>query len=165
MKYMLLTYGDPGPYAAARDPLLRAHAVWAAGRLGRLDLVRPMLGTEEDGLSSRWLAEADEAVCIPMAPGAMAAGVDSLNVVAAAAVACSLLAVPHVDPDELHALARRGTGDPHQVARVDITISPGRHREVEGLVAEIRKDPPHVVGDAGGAGDRTDQAVSHSVLG
>ena len=31
-----------------RDPLLRAHAVWAAGRLGRLDLLRPMLGTEED---------------------------------------------------------------------------------------------------------------------
>jgi epoxyqueuosine reductase len=31
-----------------RDPLLRAHAVWAAGRLGRLDLVSPMLGTEED---------------------------------------------------------------------------------------------------------------------
>jgi tRNA G18 (ribose-2'-O)-methylase SpoU len=47
-----------------------------------------MLGTEGDGLSSRWRHEADEAVCIPMAPGAMAAGVDSLNVVAAAAVAC-----------------------------------------------------------------------------
>jgi tRNA G18 (ribose-2'-O)-methylase SpoU len=51
-----------------------------------------LLGTEGDGLSSRWLAEADEAVCIPMAPGAMAAGVDSLNVVAAAAIACCLLA-------------------------------------------------------------------------
>jgi tRNA G18 (ribose-2'-O)-methylase SpoU len=51
-----------------------------------------MLGTEGDGLSSRWLHEADEAVCIPMAPGAMAAGVDSLNVVAAAAVACHCLA-------------------------------------------------------------------------
>jgi tRNA G18 (ribose-2'-O)-methylase SpoU len=51
-----------------------------------------LLGTEGDGLSSRWLSEADEAVCIPMAPGAMAAGVDSLNVVAAAAIACHALA-------------------------------------------------------------------------
>jgi tRNA G18 (ribose-2'-O)-methylase SpoU len=50
-----------------------------------------MLGTEGDGLSSRWLDQADAAVCIPMAPTAMAAGVDSLNVVAAAAVACHSL--------------------------------------------------------------------------
>jgi tRNA G18 (ribose-2'-O)-methylase SpoU len=47
-----------------------------------------MLGTEGDGLSSRWLHEADEAVCIPIDPAARAAGVDSLNVVAAAAIAC-----------------------------------------------------------------------------
>ena len=53
-----------------------------------------MLGTEGDGLSSRWLREADQAVSIPMAPGAMAAGVDSLNVVAAAAIACHALAAP-----------------------------------------------------------------------
>ncbi len=58
-----------------------------------------LLGTEGDGLSSRWLHEADEAVCIPMAPGAMAAGVDSLNVVAAAAVACHCLAGSQVQPD------------------------------------------------------------------
>lgn len=51
-----------------------------------------LLGTEGDGLSSRWLHEADEAVRIPMHPGARAAGVDSLNVVAAAAIACHLLA-------------------------------------------------------------------------
>jgi tRNA G18 (ribose-2'-O)-methylase SpoU len=51
-----------------------------------------MLGTEGDGLSSRWRHEADEAVCIPMAAEAMAAGVDSLNVVAAAAIACHALA-------------------------------------------------------------------------
>jgi tRNA G18 (ribose-2'-O)-methylase SpoU len=51
-----------------------------------------LLGTEGDGLSSRWLSEADEAVCIPMAPAAMAAGVDSLNVVAAAAIACHAFA-------------------------------------------------------------------------
>lgn len=55
------------------------------------DKVALLLGTEGDGLSSRWLREADEAVCIPMSPGAMAAGVDSLNVVAAAAIACHRL--------------------------------------------------------------------------
>ncbi|MEU5881247.1 RNA methyltransferase [Spirillospora sp. NPDC047279] len=47
-----------------------------------------MLGSEGDGLSSRWLDAADEAVCIPMSPEAMAGGVDSLNVVAAGAIAC-----------------------------------------------------------------------------
>lgn len=50
-----------------------------------------LLGTEGDGLSSRWLREADEAVCIPMSADAMALGVDSLNVVAAAAIACHAL--------------------------------------------------------------------------
>jgi len=39
----------------------------------------------------RWLNEADQAVCIPMSPAAMALGVDSLNVVAAAAIACHTL--------------------------------------------------------------------------
>jgi tRNA G18 (ribose-2'-O)-methylase SpoU len=53
-----------------------------------------LLGTEGDGLSSRWLHEADQAVRIPMHPGALAAGVDSLNVVAAAAIACHWLAAP-----------------------------------------------------------------------
>ncbi|WP_433174801.1 TrmH family RNA methyltransferase [Actinoallomurus sp. CA-150999] len=47
-----------------------------------------LLGTEGDGLSSRWLREADHPVCIPMSAGAMALGVDSLNVVAATAIAC-----------------------------------------------------------------------------
>ncbi|HEX4813624.1 MAG TPA: RNA methyltransferase [Nonomuraea sp.] len=47
-----------------------------------------LLGAEGDGLSSRWLEEADRAVCIPMSAAAMEAGVDSLNVVAAAAIAC-----------------------------------------------------------------------------
>jgi tRNA G18 (ribose-2'-O)-methylase SpoU len=61
-------------------------SVASAGRVALL------LGTEGDGLSSRWLAEADTAVCVPMSPGAMAAGVDSLNVVAAAAIACHELA-------------------------------------------------------------------------
>lgn len=54
-----------------------------------------LLGTEGDGLSSRWLHEADQAVCVPMSPRAMALGVDSLNVVAAAAIAChSLMRLP-----------------------------------------------------------------------
>ena len=50
-----------------------------------------LLGTEGDGLSSRWRRVADQAVRIPMDPGAQAAGVDSLNVVAAAAIACQWL--------------------------------------------------------------------------
>jgi tRNA G18 (ribose-2'-O)-methylase SpoU len=50
-----------------------------------------LLGTEGDGLSARWLREADEAVRIPMHPVAREKGVDSLNVVAAAAIACHLL--------------------------------------------------------------------------
>jgi tRNA G18 (ribose-2'-O)-methylase SpoU len=50
-----------------------------------------LLGSEGDGLSSRWLHEADQAVRIPMHPGALSAGVDSLNVVAAAAIACHVL--------------------------------------------------------------------------
>jgi tRNA G18 (ribose-2'-O)-methylase SpoU len=61
----------------------------AATSAGRAAL---LLGTEGDGLSSHWLAEADTAVCVPMSPGAMAMGVDSLNVVAAAAIACHELA-------------------------------------------------------------------------
>ena len=56
------------------------------------DRIALLLGTEGDGLSSRWLREADQAVRIPMHPGALAAGVDSLNVVAAAAIACHVLA-------------------------------------------------------------------------
>jgi tRNA G18 (ribose-2'-O)-methylase SpoU len=60
--------------------------VTSAGRVALL------LGTEGDGLSARWLAEADLAVCVPMSAGAMAMGVDSLNVVAAAAIACHELA-------------------------------------------------------------------------
>ena len=58
-----------------------------------------LLGTEGDGLSSRWLREADQTVRIPMHPGAEAAGVDSLNVVAAAAIACHWLAGDQVRPE------------------------------------------------------------------
>lgn len=45
-----------------------------------------LLGTEGAGLSARWLAEADVVATIPMT-----AGVDSLNVAAAAAIACYAL--------------------------------------------------------------------------
>jgi len=62
--------------------------------LGAARRVALLLGTEGDGLSARWLHEADEPVRIPMNPAARAAGVDSLNVVAAAAIACHLIAQP-----------------------------------------------------------------------
>ncbi|MGP4029661.1 TrmH family RNA methyltransferase [Actinomadura sp. 3N407] len=55
------------------------------------DRVALMLGSEGDGLSSHWLDEAHEGVCIPMSPDAMSNGVDSLNVTAAAAIACHAL--------------------------------------------------------------------------
>jgi len=67
----------------------------ALGPGGRLDdRVALLLGTEGDGLSSHWRHEAGQSVCIPMSPHAMAAGVDSLNVVAAAAIACHALMAP-----------------------------------------------------------------------
>jgi tRNA G18 (ribose-2'-O)-methylase SpoU len=72
----------------ALTPDATAGPLSAAAASGRVAL---MLGTEGDGLSSRWLHEADQAVRIPMHPGALAAGVDSLNVVAAAAIACHVL--------------------------------------------------------------------------
>jgi tRNA G18 (ribose-2'-O)-methylase SpoU len=69
-------------------PITEALSGADADGAGRVAL---LLGTEGDGLSSRWLREADEAVRIPMSPAARGAGVDSLNVVAAAAIACHLL--------------------------------------------------------------------------
>ena len=48
-----------------------------------------LLGTEGDGLSSRWRDQADLSVRIPMS-----GGVDSLNVASAAAIACYVLAGP-----------------------------------------------------------------------
>jgi tRNA G18 (ribose-2'-O)-methylase SpoU len=72
----------------ALTPDATAVPLSAAMADGRIAL---MLGTEGDGLSSRWRHEADQAVRIPMHPGALAAGVDSLNVVAAAAIACHAL--------------------------------------------------------------------------
>jgi tRNA G18 (ribose-2'-O)-methylase SpoU len=73
----------------ALTPDQSAAALGDVPMLGRVAL---LLGTEGDGLSSRWLDQADHPVCIPMSAGAMALGVDSLNVVAAAAIACHGLA-------------------------------------------------------------------------
>lgn len=79
---------DAGFRLLALTPDQTAVPLGGAPLAGRVAL---LLGTEGDGLSSRWLREADEAVCIPMSAGAMALGVDSLNVVAAAAIACHAL--------------------------------------------------------------------------
>jgi tRNA G18 (ribose-2'-O)-methylase SpoU len=73
----------------ALTPDERATPITRAGIGGKAAL---LLGTEGDGLSARWLHEADERVRIPMHTAARANGVDSLNVVAAAAIACHLLA-------------------------------------------------------------------------
>jgi tRNA G18 (ribose-2'-O)-methylase SpoU len=78
----------PDERAAPIGPVLAGAAAGTGPGPGRVAL---LLGTEGDGLSARWLHEADEAVRIPMNPAARAAGVDSLNVVAAAAIACHLL--------------------------------------------------------------------------
>jgi tRNA G18 (ribose-2'-O)-methylase SpoU len=87
-------YGGLAELRAAGFRLLALTPDQSAAQLDKIPLgqrVGLMLGTEGDGLSSRWLHEADAPVCIPMHPGALAAGVDSLNVVAAAAIACHSL--------------------------------------------------------------------------
>ena len=87
-------YGGLAELRAAGFRLLALTPDQSAAPLEQVPLgerVGLMLGTEGDGLSSRWLHEADAPVCIPMHPGALAAGVDSLNVVAAAAIACHSL--------------------------------------------------------------------------
>ena len=51
-----------------------------------------LLGAEGDGLSPRWVGQADVCVRIPMSPGRVeSGGVDSLNVASAAAIACYTL--------------------------------------------------------------------------
>lgn len=57
-----------------------------AADLGPEDRVAILLGTEGEGLSRRWIEQADEVVRIPMGHG-----IDSLNVAAASAVACYAL--------------------------------------------------------------------------
>lgn len=61
----------------------------SAGRSDKIterDKIALLVGGEGGGLSGRWLTAADQAVRIPMSRG-----VDSLNVAAAAAIACYLL--------------------------------------------------------------------------
>lgn len=58
-----------------------------AGTLGPADRLAVLLGTEGHGLSREWVADADAVVRIPMR-----AGVDSLNVAAASAIAGYVLA-------------------------------------------------------------------------
>ncbi|HTT53987.1 MAG TPA: RNA methyltransferase [Streptosporangiaceae bacterium] len=94
-------YGGPAQLRAAGFRLLALTPDQSAVPIGTAlpagtaapDRVALLLGGEGDGLSSRWMREADQAVCIPMSGTAMALGVDSLNVVAAAAVACHTLAM------------------------------------------------------------------------
>lgn len=86
-----------GGLAALRGQGFQLLALTPAADAVPLDDVAPaerralLLGAEGDGLSSRWLREADAAVRIPMGETALARGVDSLNVVAAAAIACYAL--------------------------------------------------------------------------
>jgi tRNA G18 (ribose-2'-O)-methylase SpoU len=68
----------------ALTPAADAVPIAEVPRDGRLAL---LLGGEGDGLSARWRGQADASVRIPMARG-----IDSLNVAAAAAIACYLLA-------------------------------------------------------------------------
>lgn len=62
-------------------------AAFAVRLRARPEKLAILLGTEGHGLSARWTQDADVALVIPMA-----AGIDSLNVAAAAAVACYALA-------------------------------------------------------------------------
>ncbi|HEY6279451.1 MAG TPA: RNA methyltransferase [Streptosporangiaceae bacterium] len=87
-------YGGLAELRAAGFSLLALVTDQAAAPLGQVPLsgrVAMVLGSEGDGLSARWRHEADMSVCIPMSAHAMALGVDSLNVVAAAAIACHAL--------------------------------------------------------------------------
>ena len=87
-------YGGLAGLRAAGFRLLALVPDQSAAALGTVPArgrVALLLGSEGDGLSARWRHEADENVCIPMSPQAMTLGVDSLNVVAAAAVACYAL--------------------------------------------------------------------------
>jgi tRNA G18 (ribose-2'-O)-methylase SpoU len=83
-------YGTPDLLASAGlqtwalTPLPEAEDIRRCVPAPRLAL---LLGSEGRGLSDRWLGAADRQVRIPMSPQ-----VDSLNVAAASAVACFLLA-------------------------------------------------------------------------
>jgi tRNA G18 (ribose-2'-O)-methylase SpoU len=87
-------YGGLGEIRAAGFRVLALTPDQAATPIGEVPMagrVAVVLGGEGDGLSPRWLRAADQAVCVPMSGEAMERGVDSLNVVAAAAIACHAL--------------------------------------------------------------------------
>jgi tRNA G18 (ribose-2'-O)-methylase SpoU len=87
-------YGGLAELRAAGFRLLALTPDQSAPALDELSLpgrAALLLGSEGDGLSCRWRGEADQLACIRMSPAATALGVDSLNVVAAAAVACHSL--------------------------------------------------------------------------
>ncbi|RAY11874.1 rRNA methyltransferase [Actinomadura craniellae] len=87
-------YGGLGTLREQGFRLLALTPAADAVPLDELDLTGRcalLLGTEGDGLSDRWQKEADQAVRIPMDATALDRGVDSLNVVAAAAIACYAL--------------------------------------------------------------------------
>lgn len=79
---------DPAavPIGDLADPAARSDKIARSDKVTQHDKVALLVGGEGDGLSGRWLAAADQAVRIPMSRG-----VDSLNVAAAAAIACYLL--------------------------------------------------------------------------
>ena len=86
-------YGGLAELRAAGFTLLALVPDQSAAVLDQIAAAGPAVslscsGRRATGLSSRWLARGRQGVCIPMSPRAMALGVDSLNVVAAAAVAC-----------------------------------------------------------------------------
>lgn len=72
--------------ALTPDPAATPIAEIAGGPGGPPDKIALLIGGEGSGLSGRWLSAADQAVKIPMRRG-----IDSLNVGAAAAIACYLL--------------------------------------------------------------------------
>jgi tRNA G18 (ribose-2'-O)-methylase SpoU len=79
---------DPAavPIGELADPSARSDKITRGGEIARRDKIALLVGGEGNGLSGRWLAAADQAVRIPMSRG-----IDSLNVAAAAAIACYLL--------------------------------------------------------------------------
>jgi len=77
---------DRGFTVVALTPDADAVPLWQAVHAEGAERVALVLGSEGHGLTPRWLASADVHARIPMA-----SGVDSLNIAAAAAIACYLV--------------------------------------------------------------------------
>jgi tRNA G18 (ribose-2'-O)-methylase SpoU len=78
--------GELADSAARSDKTTLSDKTTRSDKTTQRDKIALLVGGEGNGLSGRWLAAADQAVRIPMSRG-----VDSLNVAAAAAIACYLL--------------------------------------------------------------------------